>query len=1020
MSTVLSTLDGSASFECQAMPDSGTSRTIINSDLLLQAGIDFDRVKRVPIRACNSTSLACAGTATLNLTFEDSTIEIEALVADNLFESCLVSFNDLVRLGVLPHDFPRRYFDPEVSASAFATDETTTSGTSSSTTVPDSAETEEGFVQAALDELLDKYPDVFDDTTLTPVTGEPMKISIDRSDKDYRPIRVKTSRKVPLHFQKEAEKTLQWYLDSGVLEKVPENTSTEWCSPGFFVPKPNGKVRLVVDYREINRFIRRPVHPFPSPRDIVKDIRPDSKWFLKLDATQGYYQIPLDEDSKDLTTFLLPSGRYRFTRAPMGLSPSSDNFCDKTDFFLKPVPDILKIVDDALLQAPSFPSLLAKLKIALDCCRKHNLTLSRSKLQLGTEIEFAGYLLGSGGVKPDPKRVAAISDFPRPLDVTGVRSFIGLCNQLGFFIPDLTHVLSPLRELLKKNVAFVWTPEQENGFIQAKRILTSDLLVRPFDPMLKTELLTDAARLGGLGYALIQRHSDGSLRLIQCGSRALSSPETRYATNELEMLAVHYAVKDCHFYLYGAHFTVVTDHKPLLGTFAKDLSEVENARLQRIREKLVGYTFNIVWVPGKIHLIADALSRAPVFRPVQEEVICANYVLVCAVAEDPLLQPLYDAAAADQEYQDIISAFKTGKPLSVLPPLHPARALRSYWDDISLFDNALIIFQDHRIFVPAALRKHFLEELHVSHSGISKTKALARQHFFWPGLSKEIELQVGNCEACRLHRPSLAEVKQEYAEAEYPMQAVSVDLFDNAGADWIVMVDRFSNYIWTKRLTSTTTASVTNVLHSWFLDYGFPSTLISDNGPQFRSDFGDFCAKHSIKHTTSSPYNPRSNGLAEGAVKAAKSLLKKSDSALSYREALFALRNTPLAGTDISPAQLFHGRVQRHSLPSVSFKALPSAPQEGVTRLKPFQVGDHVTIQNLLTGKWDDTGVILEVLPTGQTYMVRRQNGKEIKRNRRFLDYPFSAEPTDSVEDESTPLLRRSERVKKPIVRFQA
>ena len=764
------------------------------------------------------------------------------------------------------------------------------------------------------------------------------------------------------------------------------------------------------------------MHPFPSPRDIVKDIRSDSKWFLKLDATQGYYQIPLDEDSKDLTTFLLPSGRYRFTRAPMGLSPSSDNFCDKTDVFLKPVPDLLKIVDDALLQAPSFLILLDKLKIALDCCRRHNLTLSRSKLQLGTEIEFAGYLLGQGGVKPDPKRVAAISDFARPLDVTGVRSFIGLCNQLGFFIPDLTHVLSPLRELLKKNVAFVWTPEQEHAFIQAKRILTSDLLVQPFDPTLKSELLTDAARLGGLGYALIQRHSDGSLRLIQCGSRALSSPETRYATNELEMLAVHYAVKDCHFYLYGANFTVVTDHKPLLGTFAKALCDVENTRLQRIREKLVGYNFNITWVPGKIHLIADALSRAPVFRPVEEEVISANYVLVCAIAEDPLLQPLFDAAAADQDYQDIISAFKAGKPLSVLPPMHPARALRSYWDDISLFNNALIIFQDHRIFVPSSLRPTYLEELHVSHSGISKTKALARQHFFWPGLSRDIESMVENCEACRLHRPSLAEVKQEYAEAEYPMQAVSVDLFDNAGNDWLVMVDRFSFYIWTKRLTSTTTNSVTNVLHSWFLEHGFPSTIISDNGPQFRSAFGEFCAKFFIKHTTSSPYNSRSNGLAEGAVKAAKSLLKKSDSALAFREALFALRNTPLAGTDNSPAQLYFGRVQRHSLPSVTFKALPSAPQEGVTKLKPFQVGDTVSIQNLLTRKWDDSGVILQVLPTGQTYMVRRQNGKEIKRNRRFLN-AISAEPTDSIvedEEESIPTLRRSERLRKPLVHFQA
>ena len=116
----------------------------------------------------------------------------------------------------------------------------------------------------------------------------------------------------------------------------------------------------------------------------------------------------------------------------MGLSPSSDGFCVKSDNILHPVPDLLKIVDDALLQAATKEELLKKLAIALQCCRQHNLTLSREKMILGQEISFAGYVIGKHGVKPDPRRVKAITDFPRPVDVTGVRSFLGLCNQLGF------------------------------------------------------------------------------------------------------------------------------------------------------------------------------------------------------------------------------------------------------------------------------------------------------------------------------------------------------------------------------------------------------------------------------------------------------------------------------------------------------------------------------------------------------------------------------------------------------------
>ena len=159
---------------------------------------------------------------------------------------------------------------------------------------------------------------------------------------------------------------------------------------------------------------------------------------------------------------------------------------------------------------------------------------------MGQEISFARYVLGEGGVRPNPKRVAAIASFKSPTDISEVRSFLGLVNQLGFFVPDLAHITTPLRSPLHKGIAFQWLDEQEAAFQKAKQVLTSDLIVKPFDTSLRTELLTDAARFGGLGYALIQWHSEGTLRLIQCGSRSLSPAETRYATNELEAFCLLY------------------------------------------------------------------------------------------------------------------------------------------------------------------------------------------------------------------------------------------------------------------------------------------------------------------------------------------------------------------------------------------------------------------------------------------------------------------------------------------------
>jgi len=151
-------------------------------------------------------------------------------------------------------------------------------------------------------------------------------------------------------------------------------------------------------------------------------------------------------------------------------------------------------------------------------------------------VKFAGHIISNLGVKPDPDKVNAISEFPRPTDLTSLRSFLGMANQLGNFIPTLAHVTQPLRSLLMKDVSYIWLPDHEKAFLATKKLLTSDLLVKPFDPNLPTELYTDASRLHGLGYILLQRHSDGTHRLVRCGSRSLQPAETRYATIGTGML----------------------------------------------------------------------------------------------------------------------------------------------------------------------------------------------------------------------------------------------------------------------------------------------------------------------------------------------------------------------------------------------------------------------------------------------------------------------------------------------------
>jgi len=198
---------------------------------------------------------------------------------------------------------------------------------------------------------------------------------------------------------------------------------------------------------------------------------------------------------------------------------------------------------------------------------------------------------------------------------------MGLVNQLADFSPDIAAAAQPLRPLMSPKRSFTWTPDHDKAFACVKEALLSPPVLAPFDPALPVVLQTDASRLYGIGFALLQDHGQGRMRLVQCGSRFLTDTETRYATIELELLAVAWAMAKCRLYLFGLpNFTLITDHRPLIPILnSYSLDAVENPRLQRLKEKVSPYIFTAVWRAGKQLCIPDALSRAPVSRPTPED-----------------------------------------------------------------------------------------------------------------------------------------------------------------------------------------------------------------------------------------------------------------------------------------------------------------------------------------------------------------------------------------------------------------
>ena len=836
------------------------------------------------------------------------------------------------------------------------------------------------------------------------------KMEIVLKDGPVNPRKATTARQIPHHFRDRADEIIATLLRDGIIKPVKDCEVTVFCAPAFFVPKSNSdKLRFVVDLSSLNTFVARPTHTFMSPTEVLNSIPGDTKFLTKLDCVCGYWQVELTTESSYKTCFLIPQGRFRFTRAPMGLSSSSDVFCQKTDEALFGLPGLIKLVDDLLVVAPTFELLKSRVTAVLQRCRERNITISKAKLEVSNKVKFAGYIVSDEGVSPDPEQIASILALKPPKDVSALRSFLGAVNQLSIFCPDLSHLTNLNRQLLKKGTEYIWTPEHQAAFDAVKAAMAHNMKLNFFDPSMRIELLTDASRINGLGYALLNRDENDKPYLIQCGSRSLTGAESRYATIELEFCCILWSITKCRHFLIGSpRFTVVTDHRPLLGIMSKPMHEVANNRLLNIKLKLTDYTFDIVWCAGKVHFIADILSRNPCFEPAESDDIieCAA---VNAVVEktliDPNLKALATNAKQDADYCALLKAVSEGRNCAELSVSHPAHSFKNVFDELSIHDN-LVVFND-RIVIPKNQIQHILRLLHSSHQAHEKTMREARSLYYWPTQSRDVKNMVLACRECQKLKPSQQAMPLMQTEAEFPMQMVSIDFFKSeGGADYLVMADRYSGYPLCEQMRSTTTTALISKLESWFSDLSaIPSHIRSDGGPQLTSaQFEAWCADNGIVHEQTSSHYPQANGHGESAVKQVKYLLQKTGgkNSQAFKKGLIAYRNSPRK-SGFSPCMLFFGRRMRSQLPALPSHYVPvdadkaenCVAEQSIAAKKQFDkhardmpeldVGTRVYVQNWRNKKWDCTGTITEKRDTGRSYLVQIDEGSELLRNRKFL-----------------------------------
>ena len=225
---------------------------------------------------------------------------------------------------------------------------------------------------------------------------------------------------------------------------------------------------------------------------------------------------------------------------------------------------------------------------------------------------------------------------------------------------------------MKSKNQFLWLPTHNISFAEVKKLLTNAPIPAQFDPNMDTRVETDASKLNRLGFSLLQKHDEG-WKLVTCGSRFLADVETRYPMIELEALAIKYALRKCRLYLSGLpHFTVITDHRPLLSIFSKySLNQIENAKLQNLKAGLQSkFQFKVEWRKGRDHATADCFSRAPVDDPdqdaddlrtvmaVQIPSLKDGYLDDNRKAIDPIIEKLCTIAREDTNYMKLVDIIK--------------------------------------------------------------------------------------------------------------------------------------------------------------------------------------------------------------------------------------------------------------------------------------------------------------------------------------------------------------------------
>ena len=481
--------------------------------------------------------------------------------------------------------------------------------------------------QAVLNNLLDRFEVVFEppDASEVPPDLAPEAIPL---QPDAVPPN-KPAFRISLKERQVLEEHVKEQLAKGWLDV----STSAFGAPVLFVPKPDGTLRMCIDYRELNRITVKNKYPLPRIDDLMDNLS-GASCFSSLDLTSGYHQLVLNEKDRQKTAFNTHFGKYEYKVLPMGLSNAPAVFQAAMNKVFGSLLNkcVCVYLDDILIFSKTPEEHLRHVEQVLTILRDNNLKAKRAKCEFfKPELKFLGHIVSAGGMRPDPAKVEAVTAWPTPVSVYEVRSFLGLANYFRKYIRAYSAIAAPLTALLKgldssdktgkllrwnrlppakveavkAQFAPHWTDECQVAFDALKAALVSAPVLKLPDLGEPFELVCDACECPpAVGSVLLQQG-----RPVSFFSRKLRGPELGYAATDIEMLSVIDALKEWRCYLEGAPFTIVTDHEP--NTY---LDKATNPHTVKRRGRWLaascGFDYTWVYRPGRMN-VADPISRAP-------------------------------------------------------------------------------------------------------------------------------------------------------------------------------------------------------------------------------------------------------------------------------------------------------------------------------------------------------------------------------------------------------------------------